>query len=352
LRHRPLNFIVMHNAVLAGRVQPSACGEHMRRREFITLIGAAVWPLSARAQQTGRVPTIGFLGAATAAVWAPWTAGFETRLHELGWTKGRTVVIEYRWAEGRSIRFAEIATEFVRFNVDAIVTAGTEPTIAVKQVTSEVPIVFALAVDPVAAGLVASLARPGGNVTGLSIQSADLVGKRLDLLREILPNLRRLAILANVSNPGSALEMSEAEAAARTLGLDVTKLEIRRAEDIEPEFEAINGRADALYVGPDALVNANRVLIHTLSLNAQLPTVYGFRGYVEVGGLISYGANFTDLFRRAAEFVDKILRGTKPADIPVEQPTKFELVINLKTAKTLGVSIPITLLSRADEVIE
>ena len=327
--------------------------KHMRRRQFITLLGGATaWPLSARAQQTGRLPTIGFLGAATAVVWAPWTAAFEKRLDELGWMKGRTVAIEYRWAEGRSIRFAEIATEFVRFNVDAIVTAGTESTIAVKQVTSEVPIVVALATDPVAAGLVASLARPGGNVTGFSHQGTDIAAKRLELLREILPNLRRLAILVNVNNPGSVLEMREAEAAARTLGLDVTKLEIRRAEDIAPAFEAIKGRVDALYVPPDALVNANRVRIHTLSLSAQLPDVYGFRGYVEVGGLMSYGADFTDLFRRAAEIVNKILRGAKPADIPVEQPTKFDLVVNLTTAKALGLTVPDKLLALADEVIE
>jgi len=327
--------------------------KHMRRRQFITLLGGATaWPLSARAQQTGRLPTIGFLGAATAVVWAPWTAAFEKRLDELGWMKGRTVAIEYRWAEGRSIRFAEIATEFVRFNVDAIVTAGTESTIAVKQVTSEVPIVVALATDPVAAGLVASLARPGGNVTGFSHQGTDIAAKRLELLREILPSLRRLAILVNVNNPGSVLEMREAEAAARTLGLDVTKLEIRRAEDIAPAFEAIKGRVDALYVPPDALVNANRVRIHTLSLSAQLPDVYGFRGYVEVGGLMSYGADFTDLFRRAAEIVNKILRGAKPADIPVEQPTKFDLVVNLTTAKALGLTVPDKLLALADEVIE
>ena len=325
----------------------------MRRREFISLLGGATaWPLSARAQQTRRLRTIGFLGAATAVVWAPWTAAFEKRLDELGWMKGRTVAIEYRWAEGRSIRFAEIASEFVRFNVDAIVTAGTESTIAVKQVTSEVPIVVALATDPVAAGLVASLARPGGNVTGFSHQGTDIAAKRLELLREILPNLRRLAILVNVNNPGSVLEMREAEAAARTLGLDVTKLEIRRAEDIAPAFEAIKGRADALYVPPDALVNANRVRIHTLSLSAQLPDVYGFRGYVEVGGLMSYGADFTDLFRRAAEIVNKILRGAKPADIPVEQPTKFDLVINLTTAKALGLAMPNALLVSADELIE
>ena len=325
----------------------------MRRREFISLLGGATaWPLSARAQQTRRLRTIGFLGAATAVVWAPWTAAFEKRLDELGWMKGRTVAIEYRWAEGRSERFTEIATEFVRFNVDAIVTAGTESTIAVKQVTSEVPIVVALATDPVAAGLVASLARPGGNVTGFSHQGTDIAAKRLELLREILPNLRRLAILVNVNNPGSVLEMREAEAAARTLGLDVTKLEIRRAEDIAPAFEAIKGRADALYVPPDALVNANRVRIHTLSLSAQLPDVYGFRGYVEVGGLMSYGADFTDLFRRAAEIVNKILRGAKPADIPVEQPTKFDLVVNLTTAKALGLNVPDKLLALADEVIE
>jgi putative tryptophan/tyrosine transport system substrate-binding protein len=326
----------------------------MRRRDFITLLGgtAAAWPRTARAQQTGRLPTIGVLGAATATVWAPLTAAFENRLHELGWTKGRTVVIEYRWAEGRSIRFVEIATEFVRFNVDAILTAGTEPVIAAKQVTSVVPIVFALATNPIAAGLVASLARPGGNVTGLSLQSSDLAGKRLELLREVLPNLRKLAILVNVNNPGGVLEMSEAEAAARILGLDVAKLEIHRAEDIAPAFEAIKGHVDALYVGPDPLVNANRVRIHTLSLSAQLPTVYGFRGYVEVGGLMSYGANFTDLFRRAAEFVDKILRGAKPGDIPVEQPTKFDLVINLTTAKALGLTIPDKLMALADEVIE
>ena len=325
----------------------------MRRREFISLLGGATaWPLSARAQQTRRLRTIGFLGAATAVVWAPWTAAFEKRLDELGWMKGRTVAIEYRWAEGRSIRFAEIASEFVRFNVDAIVTAGTESTIAVKQVTSEVPIVVALATDPVAAGLVASLARPGGNVTGFSHQGTDIAAKRLELLREILPNLRRLAILVNVNNPGSVLEMREAEAAARTLGLDVTKLEIRRADDIAPAFEAIKRRADALYAPADPLVNANRVRIHTLSLSAQLPDLYGFRGYVEVGGLMSYGADFTDLFRRAAEIVNKILHGAKPADIPVEQPTKFDLVVNLTTAKALGLTVSDKMLALADEVIE
>jgi putative ABC transport system substrate-binding protein len=262
--------------------------------------------------------------------------------------KGRTIAIEYRWAEGRSDRFTEIATEFVRFNVDAIVTAGTESTTAAKQVTSAIPIVFALANDPIGAGLVESLARPGGNATGLSLQSADLAGKRLELLRELLPNLRKLAILVNVNNPGGVLDMRAAEAAARTLGLDVTRLEIRRAEDIAPAFEALRERADALYLCPDPLMNTNRTRINILAVGARLPTMHGLREYVEAGGLMSC----PDLLRRAAEFVDKILRGGKPADIPVEQPTKFDLVINLTTAKALGLEIPPTLLARADEVIE
>ena len=209
-----------------------------------------------------------------------------------------------------------------------------------------------MAGDPVGTGLVASLARPGGNVTGLSIQQTDLAGKRLELLREVVPGLRRLAILANVGNPAAVLEMGEVQAAARTLGLEVATLEIRRAEDIAPAFEALKGRADALYVCADPLVNTNRIRINTLALGARLPTMHGFREYVEAGGLMSYGPNFPDLFRRAADYVDKILRGAKPADIPVEQPTKFDLVINLTTAKALGLDVPPTLLARADEVIE
>jgi putative tryptophan/tyrosine transport system substrate-binding protein len=325
----------------------------MKRREFITLLGgAAAWPLAAHAQQPARLPTIGFLGAATASGWTDWNAAFVQRLRELGWIDGRTVAIEYRWAEGQSTHFAEIAAEFARLKVDVIVTAGTLPVVAAKQATSIIPIVFALAIDPVTAGLVASLARPGGNATGFSILSSELAGKRLELLREFVPSLRTLAILANVGNPAAVLEMGEAEAAARTLGLDIVTLEIRRAEDIAPAFEALRGRADALYVGVDPLVNANRVRISTLALGARLPTMHGFRGYVEVGGLMSYGANFLDLFRRAAEVVDKILRGAKPADIPVEQASKFDLVINLVTAKALGLDVPPTLIARADEVIE
>jgi len=324
----------------------------MRRREFITLLGgAAVWPLAARAQQAGKVPTIGFLGTTTASAWGPWTAAFVQRLRELGWIEGRNLAIEYRWADGRTGRFTEIAAEFVRLKVDVIVTGGLSA-VAVKQATSVIPIVFAVAADPVGTGLVASLVRPGGNVTGLSTQAPDLVGKRLELLREAVPELRRLAILANIGYPASVIEMSAVQAAAPTLGLEVVALEIQRAEDIAPAFEALKDRADALYVITDALVSTNRIRINTFTLAARLPTMHGVREYIEAGGLMSYGPNYPDLFRRAGDFVHKILHGAKPGDIPVEQPTKFDLVINVATAKALGLTVSPMLLARADEVIE
>jgi putative ABC transport system substrate-binding protein len=324
------------------------------RRTFIVLLGgaAATWPLAARAQQPAKLPTIGFLGGSTPLAGGQWVAAFVQRLRELGWIENRTVTIEYRWAEGRDERFAEIAAEFIRLKVDVIVTYATPPAIAAKKATAVIPIVIAGAGDLVGTGLVASLARPGCNVTGLSIQGPDVAGKRIEMLREILPGLRTVAILANIGNPASMLEMGEAHAAARTLGLDVVTSEIGRAEDIAPVFEALKGHADALYVCPDPLVNTHRIRINTLALGARLPTMHGFREYVEAGGLISYGPNFPDLFRRAADYVDKILRGVKPGDIPVEQPTKFDLIINLTTAKTLGLDVPSTLLARADEVIE
>jgi putative ABC transport system substrate-binding protein len=324
-----------------------------RRREFITLLGgAAAWPLAARAQQPAKLPTIGLLGSSTPLAMSQWVAAFVQRLRDLGWTEGRTVVIEYRWAEGRSSRAAEIAAEFVRLKVDVIVLYSTSPVLAAKQATSVIPIVFAAANDPVGANLVASLARPGGNVTGLSVQQADVAGKKLELLREVVPGLRHLAIMANTGNPGVMLEMGEAQAAARTLGLEAITVEIRRAEDIAPGFDALKGRAEALYVCTDPLVITNRARIHTLAMGARLPTIYNSREYVEAGGLMSYGPNFPDLFRRAADYVDKILRGAKPGDIPVEQPTKFDLVINLTTAKALRLTIPESFLLRADEVIE
>jgi putative ABC transport system substrate-binding protein len=291
----------------------------MQRRTFITLVGAAVaWPFAAPAQQAAKVPTIGFLGQLTPSAMSKWTAAFVQRLRELGWVEGRTVAIEYRWAEGRSERFAEVAAELVRIKVDVIVTGGTAAVMAAKHATSVIPIVFATAGDPVGTGLVASLARPGGNVTGLSNQSADLPSKRLEILREIVPGIRRLAIM----------------------------------EDIAPAIEPLKGRADALYVVTEALVNTNRIQINALALGAGLSTVHGEKGYVEAGGLMSYGPSFPDLYQRAAVYVDKILKGAKPAALPVEQPTQFELVINLKTAKFLGLTVPPTLLARADEVIE
>ena len=280
------------------------------------------------------------------------TDAFVQRLHEFGWIGNRTVAIEYRWGEGSDERFAEIAVEFIRLKVDVIVTNGTLSSIAAKKATKLIPIVITGAGDLVGTGLVASLARPGGNVTGLSMQTPDLTSKRIEMLREILPGLRTVAILANVGNPISMLEMEEAHAAARTIGLDVATSEIRRAEDIAPVFEALKGRADALYVCGDPLLNTNRIRINTLALGVRLPTMHSFREYVEAGGLMSYGANFPDMHRRAADYVDKILRGAKPADLPVEQPTKFDLVINLTTAQALGLTIPQTFLLRADAVIE
>jgi putative ABC transport system substrate-binding protein len=323
------------------------------RREFITLIGgAAAWPLGARAQQPAKLPTIGFLGATTPSAQSQWTAAFVERLRELGWIEGRNVAIEYRWMEGRNERVAEIAAEFVQRRVDVIVVQGTAAVVGAKQATSVIPIVFALAGHPVGSGLVASLARPGGNVTGLSGQQADVAAKRLELLREVVPSLHRLAIVANVGNPYAILELGEIQGAARVLGLEAATFEIRRAEDVAPAFRALKGRADALYVINDPLVNTNRVRIIISALGARLPTMHGSREHVEAGGLMSFGPNYPDSFRRTADYVNKILRGAKPGDIPVEQPTKFDLVVNVLTAAALGITLPPTLLARADEVIE
>jgi putative tryptophan/tyrosine transport system substrate-binding protein len=272
------------------------------------------------------------------------------RLHELGWIEGRTVAIQYRWAEGRTERFAEIAAEFIRLKVDVIVTGGNAA-VAAKQASSVIPIVIPLMDDPVGSGLVVSLARPGGNITGLSIQQTDLAGKRLALLREVVPGLRRLAIMANVNYPPAVREMDQIRAAANTLGLDVAIFEIRRAEDIEPAFKALRD-ANALFVVGDALTYTHRTQLIALVQDARLPAAYPVREFVLAGGLMSYGPNYSDMFRRAAEYVDKILRGAKPSDIPIEQPTKFDPFINLASAKAIGPSIPESFLVRVDEVIE
>jgi putative ABC transport system substrate-binding protein len=271
------------------------------------------------------------------------------RLRELGWIEGRTIAMEYRSSEGNPARQAEIAAEFVRLKVDVIVSTSIAVS-TFKRATEVIPIVFALGADPIRGGVIASLARPGGNVTGLSTQQADLASKRLELLREAVPGIRRLAVFANAGNPQAVLEVDEIKAVARTLGIEIASLEIRRAQDIAPAFEAL--KADALYVASDVLVHSNLTRILTFAHSARLPTMHGVREYVEAGGLMSYGPNFSDQFRRAAELIDKILRGTKPGDIPVEQSSRFEIVVNLTTAKALGLTIPDSFLLRADEVIE
>ena len=324
----------------------------MKRRTFITLLGGATaaWPFPASAQQ--KLPTIGWLGSGSSIAASQWVSAFSQRLRELGRIEGNTVAIEYRWAEGREQRFAEIMAEFIRLKVDVLLTYSNAAALSAKHATTTVPIVFAAAGDPVGTGLIASISHPGGNVTGLSIQQTDLAGKRIEILREIMPRLGTLAVLANARSANAVLEMGEAQAAARSLGLGVILSQIGVADDIAPAVEALKGRADAVYTCSDPLLTTNRIRVNSLALGARLPTMHGFREYVEAGGLTSYGPNFPDLFRRAADFVDKILRGVKPADLPVEQPTKFDLVINLITAKALGLAIPPSLLARADEVIE
>jgi putative tryptophan/tyrosine transport system substrate-binding protein len=325
----------------------------MKRREFITLVGgAATMPLAAHAQSSS-TRKIGFLGTTNPSAQTQWTAAFMSGLRELGWTEGQNLTIEYRWAEGHTERFPEIAAEFVRLNVNAIVTAGTEATLAAKRASSTIPIVFATTGDPVATGLVASLSRPGGNVTGLSNQAHDLAAKRMELLRELLPGLGRLAILANIGNPLAVLQMAEAKVAAGKLGIEVVTVEIRQGDDIGPALkEATQSRSEALYVVNDVVTLHHRQSIAALALQARMPTMHDIREHVEAGGLISYGPNQADLFRRAAAQIDKILRGTKPADIPVEQPSKFDLIINAKTATALGINAPALVLARADEVID
>jgi ABC-type uncharacterized transport system substrate-binding protein len=325
----------------------------MRRREFMTmLVGAAgtAWPVIGLAQQQPKLSTIGFLGPTAPA--PGWVAAFLGRLRELGWTEGGNLSIEYRWAEGRPERIPEFAAEFVRLKVDVIVTAGTPVVLAVRRATTAIPIVFSSAGDPVGTGLVASLAHPGGNVTGLSFMTAEVAGKRIELLREVVPNLRRLAVIVNAGFPDAMLEMGEVKAVTKTLGLEVSSHEVRRPDDIPTAIETMKNQADALYVCGDPLMVGNRVRLNALALAARLPTVHSLGEHVEAGGLISYGTNFVDLFRHTADLVDKILRGTRPADIPVEQPTKFDLVVNLVTARALGLNVPPTLLARADKVIE
>jgi putative ABC transport system substrate-binding protein len=326
----------------------------VRRREFITLLGgaaAALGPLAARAQQAGKIPTIGILNAGSAGMIS--AVVFPDALRELGWIEGQNVVIERRYAENRVERLPEFAAELVRLNVDVIVGLGTLAPLAAKRATTTIPIVMTAAGDPLGSGLVASLARPGGNVTGMSLMAPDLGGKRLELLKELLPRLARVAVLWNAANPYPALVFKETQAAGRTLGIEVQSLEVRDPRDFDGTFEALRRqRPDALITVEDPLTFNYMKLIADFAAGQRLPTLHGFREDVAAGALMSYGANLADLFRRSAGYVDKILRGAKPADLPVQQPTKFELVINLRTAKVLGLTVPPTLLARADEVIE
>ena len=298
------------------------------------------------------MPVIEFLGTGTPSGWSQWTSAFVNRLRELDWIEGRNVKIEYRWAEGQNERYAAIVAELVRLKVDVIVTQGTPSVLAAKRATAVIPIVFASAGNPVGNVIVENLAHPNGNGTGLSSQATDSAPKRLELLREVIPSLRTLAIMANADNTFSVLEAAEIRDAARTLGLNTLTSEIRRVEDIAPAFDTIKGRAEALFISIDPLLLTNRVSINAMAQAAHLPTICGWREFVEAGSLMSYGSNIPEQFRRAADYVDKILHGAKPGDLPVEQPTKFDLIINLKTAKTLGITVPPTLLSLADEVIE
>jgi len=320
----------------------------MRRRKFLTLLGgvAVACPLAARAQQASERPTVALV-LLSASSDGPNRGAFVERLRELGWTDGRTVAIEYRWSEGRPERVAEIAAELVQQKVHVIVTYGGAVA-TLKQATTSIPIV-SIAYDPVGSGLVASLSRPGGNITGLSLQAPESAGKRLELLRQLVPGLRRLAILFDPTYAATVLEKDNVQAVGRNLSLEVDPYEIRRPEDIAPAFDALKGHTDALYVAGNA-VNGTRIA--TLALDMRLPTIFEFAIPVRAGGLMSYGPDLADLFRRAADFVDKILRGAKPGELPIEQPTKFNLAINLKTAEALGLSVPPLLLTTADEVIE
>ena len=329
----------------------------MRRREFIAGIGATTaWPLAAHAQQKS-MPVIGYLGGGPPDLSGSSVAAFRQGLRELGYIEGRNIVIEYRWAEGNTDLFPALADELVAFKVDVIMTAGgTLGALAAKQATTTLPIVFGVVGDPIAEGLVTSLARPGGNVTGLSNVTNDLVGKWLELLKQVVPAVSLIAVLWKPdSMPEHAKEvrLKEADVSARALGVQLQVVEARGPADFDMAFSEMSAkRAGALVVLTTLVFDIERQRIVDLAAKNRLPTVYATRNYVDAGGLMSYGPNFPDLHRRAATYVDKILKGAKPSDLPVEQPTKFALVINLKTAKTLGLTVPPTLLAQADDVIE
>ncbi len=309
--------------------------------------------LAAGAQSPAKVTRIGVLYAGFPSATRHLHEAFKQGLRDLGYVEGQTIIIEERWAEGRLERLPDLAAELVQLKVDVIVAGATPPIQAARQATKTIPIVMAVVADPVEQGFVASLARPGGNITGLSVQAPELGGKQLQLLKEVVPRASRVAILWNAANPYPALVVRETEAAARTLRVQLQSLPVRGPEEFEGAFEAATrGRAAALLTVGDVLTMAHRTRIVALAAKSRLPAMYSFREFVDDGGLMAYGANLADSYRRAATYLDKILKGAKPADLPVEQPTRFELVINLKTAKALGLTIPQSVLVRADQVIQ
>jgi len=327
----------------------------MERRTFIGVIagGLLAAPLAAEAQQAAKVPRIGFLGNSTAALEANLVGPFREGLRELGYIEGRNILIEYRWAEGQYERFPALIAELIALKVDVIVTAGTPASLAVKKATTSIPLVMVAVGDPIGVGLVASLARPGGNSTGLTSIAPELEGKRLELLREVVPKLSHIAVLWNPDNPFHVGSLKETRAAAQVLGIKVQLLGVRVSEDFPAAFAAIlRERPGALLVLADRLFLHNRARIVDFEAKHRLPGVYAYRELVEAGGLMSFGPSYAGMHRRAAYYVDRILKGAKPADLPVEQPTKFELMINLKTAKALGLTIPPSVLQRADQIIQ
>jgi putative ABC transport system substrate-binding protein len=327
---------------------------HIGRRDFITLLGgaAAAWPLAARAQQSAKVYRIGFLSAGAQVRSQLWPI-FVNGLREFGWIEGRNIVFDRRYADNSLDRLSELATELVRLDVDVIVAVGTLAPLAAKRATASIPIVMMNAGDPVGSGLVASLARPGGNVTGMSLMAPDLGGKRLELLKEVVPHLSRVAIIWNAVNPYSALVFGETQSAAKKLTIELQSLEVRAPGDFDGALATtMQKRVDALVIVEDPLTFNHLEKVAEFCADNRLAAIYGLREFADAGGLMTYGASQADLFRRSVVLVDKILRGVKPSDLPVQQPTKFELVINLKTAKALGLTVPETLLARADEVIE
>ena len=339
-----------------ARLPDTLSGERSTRRAF--LLAAATWPALAwagavRAQAPAKVRRIGLLSPYSPSDTALWHQAFRLGLRDLGWVEGKNISIEYRYAEGRSDRLPELAADLVRLKVDVIVASVTSDALAAQKATRAIPIVMAVAGDPVASGLVESLAQPGGNITGLSQMNVELVGKRLELLKEMVPKLSRVAVLWNPQNAASTLNWKEIQLPARQLGIQLNSLEVRSPDDFDKAFEdATRARAGALVILADPVTGTNQKRIVDFAAKSRLPSISQFSAFADAGGLATYGPDRADLYRRAATYVDKILKGAKPGDLPIQQPTKFELVINLKTAKALGLTVPQSLLQRANEVIE